>query len=132
MFFKPKILIKKKPLPNCNISLFRLDFLLAKRISAFDFKTTNLILCHVLCCLLVWKVFETILNDEDSKLPAGPNERTKKKSSYQEDSSKKWWMDTAFLSTLLFAVHPVHVEAVSGVVGRADLLAAITFFPSIP
>ena len=37
-------------------------------------------------------------------------------------------MDTAFASTLLFAVHPVHVEAVSGVVGRADILAAITFF----
>lgn len=38
------------------------------------------------------------------------------------------WSDTSFLSTLLYAVHPVHVEAICGIVGRADLLAANTFF----
>jgi len=27
-------------------------------------------------------------------------------------------------SSLLFAVHPIHVEAVTGVVGRAELLSA--------
>lgn len=31
----------------------------------------------------------------------------------------------AFVSTVLFAVHPVHTEAVTGVVGRADLLSAV-------
>ncbi|KAJ8734815.1 hypothetical protein PYW08_014065 [Mythimna loreyi] len=109
-----------------TILSYRLDYLLAKRMSAFDFKTTNLILCHMLCCLLVWNVFDTILNDGNSSSHTqdeGTNEK-----SIDQDRSKKWWMDTAFLSTLLFAVHPVHVEAVSGVVGRADLLAAITFF----
>lgn len=45
--------------------------------------------------------------------------------------SLKWWKDTAFLAALLFTVHPIHVEAVSGIVGRADILAAITFFISI-
>ncbi|VVC24336.1 Hypothetical protein CINCED_3A015339 [Cinara cedri] len=30
---------------------------------------------------------------------------------------------TSFLAALMFAVHPVHVEVVSGVVGRADLLS---------
>lgn len=81
----------------------------------------------MLCCLLVWKVYDTILNEEYNIL-ASRDEGANKKPSYQGNSSNKWWMDTAFLSTLLFAVHPVHVEAVSGVVGRADLLAAITFF----
>ncbi|XP_058481831.1 protein O-mannosyl-transferase TMTC1 isoform X2 [Solea solea] len=33
----------------------------------------------------------------------------------------------AFLTALLFAVHPVHTEAVSGVVGRADVLACLLF-----
>ncbi|XP_048864478.1 protein O-mannosyl-transferase TMTC1 [Brienomyrus brachyistius] len=33
----------------------------------------------------------------------------------------------AFLAALLFAVHPVHTEAVSGIVGRADVLACMLF-----
>lgn len=31
----------------------------------------------------------------------------------------------ALLSSIIFAVHPVHVEAVTGIVGRAELLCAI-------
>ncbi|XP_063969709.1 protein O-mannosyl-transferase TMTC1-like isoform X1 [Lytechinus pictus] len=33
----------------------------------------------------------------------------------------------AFISGLLFAVHPVHTEAVAGVVGRADVLSCLCF-----
>nr|CAD7403013.1 unnamed protein product [Timema cristinae] len=36
----------------------------------------------------------------------------------------------ALLSALLFSVHPVHSEAVAGVVGRADLLCALLYFLS--
>ncbi|KAM3587532.1 uncharacterized protein V6R79_008198 [Siganus canaliculatus] len=32
-----------------------------------------------------------------------------------------------FVTALLFAVHPVHTEAVSGIVGRADVLAGLLF-----
>src|SRR5213596_3539932 len=37
------------------------------------------------------------------------------------------WMDTpgGLVAGLLFAVHPVHVEAVANVVGRAELMAAV-------
>src|SRR3989454_206758 len=37
------------------------------------------------------------------------------------------WMDTpgGLVTGLLFAVHPVHVEAVANVVGRAELMAAV-------
>ncbi|GAV09089.1 hypothetical protein RvY_18686-2 [Ramazzottius varieornatus] len=38
--------------------------------------------------------------------------------------------DVAFIAVLLFAVHPVHTEAVAGVVGRADLGAAFFFLMS--
>ncbi|KAI5093952.1 transmembrane and TPR repeat-containing protein 1 isoform X1 [Silurus meridionalis] len=34
---------------------------------------------------------------------------------------------SAFLTALLFAVHPIHTEAVSGIVGRADVLACMLF-----
>ena len=34
---------------------------------------------------------------------------------------------TSFLASLLFAVHPVHTEAVTGVVGRAELLSSIFY-----
>ncbi|XP_054655852.1 protein O-mannosyl-transferase TMTC1 [Dunckerocampus dactyliophorus] len=33
----------------------------------------------------------------------------------------------AFITSVLFAVHPVHTEAVSGIVGRADILACLLF-----
>ncbi|XP_074554804.1 protein O-mannosyl-transferase TMTC1 [Halichoeres trimaculatus] len=33
----------------------------------------------------------------------------------------------AFVTALFFAVHPVHTEAVSGIVGRADVLACLLF-----
>lgn len=36
----------------------------------------------------------------------------------------------SFICALLFAVHPVHTESVSAVVGRADLLCALFFFLS--
>ncbi|KAM6987108.1 protein O-mannosyl-transferase TMTC1 isoform 2-T2 [Aplochiton taeniatus] len=36
----------------------------------------------------------------------------------------------AFLTALLFAVHPIHTEAVSGIVGRADVLACMLFLLS--
>lgn len=39
--------------------------------------------------------------------------------------------ETAIVAALLFAWHPIHVEAVTGVVGRAELLAAIAFLQTL-
>lgn len=39
--------------------------------------------------------------------------------------------DTAFMATLLFTVHPLHTEVVSGLVGRADLLCSILMIISL-
>lgn len=38
---------------------------------------------------------------------------------------------SALLSSIFFAVHALHVEAVTSVVGRAELLAAIFFLLSL-
>ncbi len=40
-------------------------------------------------------------------------------------------MVSALLSGMLFALHPVHTEAVAGIVGRAELLSAVFFFSSL-
>ncbi|GFR11073.1 protein O-mannosyl-transferase TMTC3 [Trichonephila clavata] len=34
---------------------------------------------------------------------------------------------TAFLAALLFAIHPLHTEAVTGVVGRAEILSSFFY-----
>ncbi|KOB72076.1 Transmembrane and TPR repeat-containing protein 4, partial [Operophtera brumata] len=89
---------------------FRLNYFWSgQRLVASHFKVTN-ILCHSICCVLVWFSFQVILNE---------NNFTK---------GRKIWTNKAYLSTLLFCVHPVHVESVSGIVGRADVLAAVLFF----
>lgn len=61
------------------------------------FHTVNLLL-HVAVCLLLFALLERFL-------PPRP----------------------ALAGALLFAIHPVHVEAVANVVGAAELLAALTF-----
>uniref|UniRef100_A0A2A4K6I1 dolichyl-phosphate-mannose--protein mannosyltransferase n=2 Tax=Heliothis virescens TaxID=7102 RepID=A0A2A4K6I1_HELVI len=111
-----------------TILSYRLNYVLnKKKLSSHQFKMTNLV-SHVVCCLLVYKVFQTILLNEKKPSLSRQIETTQQQLSDLADRSKKWWQDTAYLATLLFAVHPVHVEAVCGIVGRADLLAAESFF----
>ena len=42
-----------------------------------------------------------------------------------------WSQKPASISSLLFAVHPVHTEAVAGLVGRADIGACFFMIASI-
>ena len=42
-----------------------------------------------------------------------------------------WSQNPAALSSMLFAVHPVHTEAVAGLVGRADIVACFFMIASI-
>lgn len=93
-----------------NISwIFRLNYFCSgQRLVASHFKITN-ILCHSICCVLVWFAFQVIFNTNHLK-------------------GGKIWTNNAYLSALLFSVHPIHVESVSGIVGRADVLAAVLFF----
>jgi protein O-mannosyl-transferase len=58
---------------------------------------------HVLCCLLVFELGRRLASAARAENPVG----------------------VALLGALLFAVHPVHVEAVTAMVGRAELLAAL-------
>ena len=78
---------------------FKLDWLLAPG-SPFQFHLTNLLL-HA----LVTHLFHTLLLS--LSLPSSSS--------------------TALTAALLFAAHPIHTEAVAGVVGRAELLSALFF-----
>ncbi|XP_015835523.1 protein O-mannosyl-transferase TMTC4 isoform X1 [Tribolium castaneum] len=90
-----------------TILSYRLNVLYSNnKLDAFQFHATNVIL-YGLLCLLTIPVFELFLR--------------KKKTQKSVD-------DTAYLSSLLFTVHPIHTECVAGLVGRADILCSILFF----
>jgi len=63
---------------------------------------------HILVCLLMFKVTSAL-----SSLP-----------SYSRTSLV---CNIPLIATLLFSVHPIHTEAVTGVVGRAELIASLFY-----
>ncbi|XP_033325456.2 protein O-mannosyl-transferase TMTC4 isoform X1 [Megalopta genalis] len=87
-----------------TILTFRLHFWFRNGLVAQDYHLINIIL-HTIVCILLLAVFLVILGSKE--------------------------MTTAFYATALFAVHPVHAEAVSGIVGRAELLCALFMWLSI-
>ncbi|XP_058118870.1 protein O-mannosyl-transferase TMTC4 [Anopheles ziemanni] len=70
-------------------------------LNAGHMKKVNFLL-HTIVCLLVLKLYQTLGRDTGT-------------------------FRTSFWAAFLFTVHPVHTEAVVGIVGRADLLATIGY-----
>ncbi|XP_044010083.1 protein O-mannosyl-transferase TMTC4-like [Aphidius gifuensis] len=87
-----------------TIMTFRFHYWLRGQLDPVDFHIVNLIL-HSFVCLLTYWVFNILLTNKFKHL--------------------------AFYASALFAVHPVHTEAVSGIVGRADILCTIFVWLSI-
>eukprot|EP00066_Takifugu_rubripes_P025298 XP_011614564.1 PREDICTED: transmembrane and TPR repeat-containing protein 1 isoform X3 [Takifugu rubripes] len=83
--------------PLCILT-FKLNVLL-HGMNPFYFHVTNLLLHCAVTCLLMYTCECCVF--EDGLL--------------------------AFVTALIFAVHPIHTEAVTGVVGRADVLACMLF-----
>ena len=84
--------------------LFLVSYALDYRIwglNPFGYHLTNIFL-HSLCSLLVYAITVRILEDATA----------------------------AFMAGAIFAVHPIHAEAVAWIAGRADLLAAFFAFAS--
>ncbi|KAM7345947.1 transmembrane O-mannosyltransferase targeting cadherins 3 isoform 1-T2 [Cochliomyia hominivorax] len=88
-----------------TVLTFRFNYWLHE-LQEYGYHAINVIL-HISVCLL-WKRVSRIL-----VLQCTQRERLAVKCS--------------FFSTLLFAVHPIHTEAVTGVVGRAELLSSLFF-----
>jgi len=62
------------------------------------------ILLYILCCFLIYRMVLFL---------------------YPILQEKKWYTSIAFLSCLLYAMHPVHVEAVANIKGRDEIMAMI-------
>ncbi|XP_060516972.1 protein O-mannosyl-transferase TMTC4 [Cylas formicarius] len=75
------------------------------KLDAFQFHATNVILYGILCLLTI-PIFELFI----------------KKKKYESSMD-----DVALTASVLFTVHPIHTEAVAGLVGRADILSSILF-----
>lgn len=91
-----------------TILTFRLNYWICGGLHPFSFHLINIIL-HGLASVLVFHFLSSI---------------------YAAATDGSHGSQPAFLSALLFAVHPIHTESVAGVVGRADLLSAIFFLLS--
>uniref|UniRef100_A0A6B2EFB9 dolichyl-phosphate-mannose--protein mannosyltransferase n=1 Tax=Phlebotomus kandelakii TaxID=1109342 RepID=A0A6B2EFB9_9DIPT len=87
-----------------TILTFRLEHSLYG-LNVFRMKLVNLVL-HVLATWLIVPFWGSIFH-----------------------SAEDQWV--AFGAALMFAIHPIHTEAVSGIVGRAELLVAIVFLASL-
>lgn len=85
-----------------NCFLYRWDYAIWGN-NPLPFHLLNIVI-HGLNCCLVYFFLKKCINSND-----------------------KTWKDLAFWASILFSVHPVHVEPLGGLVGRADLLAAFIF-----
>ncbi|KAK9712179.1 Protein O-mannosyl-transferase TMTC, DUF1736 [Popillia japonica] len=91
-----------------TILSYRLNMIVSgSNLSAFQFHLTNVLL-YIVLCILLYPTIRMLLME-----------------------SKTCRSDVPFLSTLLFTVHPLHTEVVSGLVGRADLLCSILMIVSV-
>lgn len=86
-----------------TILSYKFNIIFTSSLDPISFRLTNVILYAVLSVLAI-PLYKTILKSQ--------------RRYYRSD-------DIPFLSAILFSVHPVHVEAVAGLVGRADLLSSI-------
>lgn len=64
----------------------------------------NNILLYLLLCFIVFQTLKLLFPDE---------------------KSKEWYSSIPFLATLLFALHPIHTEAVTNIKGRDEILSML-------
>ena len=84
---------------------------------AFFYETSLPFVCHlmnllyfILLCLLLYEVLSRI---------------------FPQFTGEKWYQSLPFLAVLLFAVHPIHTEAVANVKGRDEIFAMLGALASL-
>lgn len=92
-----------------TVLTFRFNFFL-DQLNPFGYHFINVLL-HTVVCVLFLSLSQSLI--------------------FSHHSSSKTSKLYAFVSSLIFALHPIHTEAVAGVVGRAELLSAIFFLSSL-
>ncbi|XP_052784495.1 protein O-mannosyl-transferase TMTC4-like [Mya arenaria] len=94
---------------------FRWSYALAGGLNPLFFHIPNILL-HAGVSVLLLRMFSILFGGYSVSMATGSLEFKAARSS--------------LLCTILFAVHPIHTESVSGIVGRADLLCAVLFILS--
>ncbi|XP_067670554.1 protein O-mannosyl-transferase TMTC4-like [Haliotis asinina] len=98
-----------------TVMTFRWNYAWAGGLHPRGFHIVNIVL-HGLVSVIFLAVFSVLMSgyqvDQESARPVFASPRA------------------SLLCAVLFAVHPIHTESVAGVVGRADLLCALTFLLS--
>ncbi|KAI0240289.1 Protein O-mannosyl-transferase TMTC4 [Lamellibrachia satsuma] len=97
-----------------TVLTFKLNALVAGGLHPRGFHVINILL-HAVVSVVFLRVFSVLLGGAQSSQGAEIGFTAPRAS---------------FLCGVLFAVHPIHTEAVAGVVGRADLLCALSFLLS--
>ncbi|XP_074657309.1 protein O-mannosyl-transferase TMTC4-like [Tubulanus polymorphus] len=97
-----------------TVLTFRFNYIVAGGLNPIGFHVTNILLHGVVCVLLL-----IVLNDIFLDRCVY--------SYYDDESCSK----SAMFTTILFTIHPIHSENVAGLVGRADLLCAVSFLTSL-
>ncbi|KAL4219888.1 Protein O-mannosyl-transferase tmtc4 [Mactra antiquata] len=98
-----------------TVLTYRLSYYLGGGLNPVVFHLPNIFL-HGVVSVLLLAMFSLLFGGYTVAMETGQLEFKAAKSS--------------FLCALLFAVHPIHTESVSGIVGRADLLCAVLFVSS--
>ncbi|RLN82233.1 hypothetical protein BBJ28_00015191 [Nothophytophthora sp. Chile5] len=97
---------------------FRLNYMLAGGHDAWTYHATNT-LVHAACAVLVWRVASLLFAQHRGR-------RSNKGAKPAEVVAKDNTISMGALTAgLLFAVHPIHCDAVASIVGRADLLCTM-------
>ncbi|XP_048246983.1 protein O-mannosyl-transferase TMTC4-like [Haliotis rufescens] len=98
-----------------TVMTYRWNYAWAGGLHPRGFHVVNIVL-HGLVSVIFLAVFSVLMSgyqvDQESARPVFASPRA------------------SLLCAVLFAVHPIHTESVAGVVGRADLLCALTFLLS--
>nr|CAB3267131.1 transmembrane and TPR repeat-containing protein 3 [Phallusia mammillata] len=121
-----------------TVLTFRINYLIFGS-APWSYHLVNVLLHAVVCCL-VYKLNKLLVKTcFDSKIPlvTKPAEKHHKKQNLNTSANtipNVAEVEQNFIAktaTVLFLVHPIHVEAVTGVVGRAELLSTIFVVLSI-
>ena len=90
------------------------------------------IFLHGTVCVLYHKLISSLLNSVNFPVSHRIQEMLFWPLHFIEDvKTMQAFSPISLISTLLFAIHPIHTEAVTGIVGRAELLSSIFFILTI-
>ncbi|XP_004517548.1 transmembrane and TPR repeat-containing protein CG4050 [Ceratitis capitata] len=103
-----------------TVLTFRFNYWLHE-LQPYGYHIVNVLL-HIVVCLL-WRRASRLLLQQC----AGVEGATNRGQQHCNNISRNSINTCSFFAALLFAVHPIHTEAVTGVVGRAELLSSIFY-----